>query len=79
MRPQVFQQGGHTTERTIGERTARHFSGVVEPADDDRVQFRVDALDALDGGVEQLGRGHLPGAHKVGLGGGVKPASVIRK
>jgi len=59
----VFQQ-----ERHAGEQTVRQAGGdgtprvVVEPAHDG-VDDGVAALDALDRGVEQLGRAHLPVAN----------------
>src|SRR3954453_8284146 len=44
---------------------------------DDRVELGVDLLDAGDGSVDQLGRGHRAGAHEVRLVGCVHAGEVV--
>src|SRR5262249_24491325 len=51
---------------------------LLEERDDDRVELRVQALDPLDGGVDKAGRGGIPPADELGLGGGVEEGGVVR-
>ena len=56
-RAQVLQQERHAAEGAVGQRrVGGRLAGVVEPADDHRVQHRVDPLDPLDRRLEQFGR-----------------------
>ena len=52
--PQVLQQERHAAERAVGQVAGGGLAGVVEPADDDGVELRVDRLDPFDRRVEQL-------------------------
>ncbi len=56
---QVLDQERHAAKRAVGQRSSRGVAGVVEPADDHRVERGVDALDPLDGRFEQFERRHL--------------------
>ena len=76
-RPQVLEQERDTAERPVGQVAGGHRAGVVEPADDDGVELRIERLDPLDRRVEQLRRADLTGGDQLGLGGGVEPAGVV--
>src|SRR5262249_38156014 len=53
-----------------------HVTGLVEEAVDDAVQRGIEAFDALDGSLHELGRLHLPGPDEVGLRCRVEPSGV---
>jgi hypothetical protein len=53
---EVLDQEGHAAERTVGQVAVGGLTCMLEPADHDGVEGRVDALDAVDGGFEQLWR-----------------------
>jgi hypothetical protein len=79
-REQVLQEERHTPERSLGEVSRRCVvARSVEPAQHDRVDRIVVALDAFDGGVEELHRRHLARGDERGLLGGVHPSCVIGK
>ena len=77
-RVEVLEQERHPAERAVGKiGVGGDVAGVVEPADHDRVECGVEALDALDRRVEQLARCDLALGDQGGLVDGVHPAGLI--
>src|ERR1700759_1821071 len=74
---QVLDEERHATEWPFGQLSPGGVAGMVEPADDYRVEHGIDALDALDGRFEQLERRHLTLFDQRGLVDRIHPASVI--
>ena len=74
---QILDQERHAAKRPVGQVGSGSVAGVLEPANDHRVEHRVDALYPLDGRVEQLERRHLTIGHQRGLIDGVHPPRVI--
>ena len=54
-------------------------AGVVEPADHDRVERRVDAFDALDRRFQQLARRHVARCDERRLIGRIHPTGLVGK
>jgi hypothetical protein len=74
----VLEQRRDPAERPVGEVGRRGLvSGAVETRMDDRVQLRIELLDAVDRRVDQLQRRQLPGADELGLGGRVEERQII--
>src|SRR5271163_2053823 len=74
---QVLDEERHATEWPVGQLCPGGVAGMIEPADDHRVEDGIDALDALDGRFEQLERRHLTFFDQRGLVDRIHPASVI--
>ena len=76
----VLQEEGHA--RKGGARRRHESRGLrprsIEERRDDRVQARVEGLDPLDCGIDQLGRRDLAPANQVGLADGVEAAELRR-
>jgi hypothetical protein len=64
---QIFQQERHAGERAFRERAVSGFARFVEHRRDDRIDRRVDALDAFDRGFDQFDRLDLFATHQLGL------------
>ncbi len=50
-RPQILDEEWHSAEGAIGQVGGRNVSSMVEPADNDRVQWPVECFDPLDRSV----------------------------
>jgi hypothetical protein len=60
---EILDDDGHTGERTARP-AARFLACALETLVDDRVEHRVAALGAVDGGVDELECAHRAGAHR---------------
>ena len=69
---EVLEQVRHARQGTVAERTRRSVAGPLVGTQDDRVDLRVEPLDAVDRGLDQLEGRHLLPAHQLGLGEGVE-------
>ena len=73
---QVLEERRHAAERAVGQRALRRGARGVEQRMDDRVQLRVQLLDVVDRGVDELERRRVAGADELGLRGGVELGEV---
>ena len=76
---QILDEERHTPERTSRNIARRDLASVVEPADGDGVEHRIDTLDAFDRSLQQLARRGVTAGHQGGLVGCIHPAGVIGK
>ena len=75
---EILDEEWHAAERAVGKIGAcGGLAGVVEPADHDRVEGRVDALDALDRSFQQLARRHLARRDERSLIDRIHPTGLI--
>ena len=77
LRAEVLQEERHAAERPVGQLARRLVPGAVEELVDDRVQLRVELLDARDRLADQLGRRDLLGADQLRLCRRVQPCRVL--
>ena len=77
---EVLDEERHTAERPVGEiRACRDLAGVVEPADHDRVECRVDSFDALDRRFQKFGGRHVARRDERRLIGRIHPTGLVGK
>ena len=75
---EVLDEKRHASERSVGQRCPCLGAGLVEALVDDGVQRRVDALDAVDGRIDQLEWRGLTRADEFGLCSGVGGCEIHR-
>ncbi len=76
---QVLDEERHAAERPLWQwhlALRRLLPGALEPVADDRVELRVDLLDAGDRRLDQFGRARPARAHQFGLGGRVEEGEL---
>jgi hypothetical protein len=73
----ILEQERHTGKGARGELGNRGSAGLLKHGCDDGVERGIQALDALDGGINQLDGSHLAPADELGLGGGVEKGEGV--
>ena len=80
LRAEVLQEQRDTAERPRADAARRDLlAGAVVQRDDHRVERRVEPLDRVDAGFEQLALGALPRTHQLRLRGRVELGEVDRR
>ena len=75
-RAEVLQQERHARQRALGERTSGGLPGPLVQRRHDGVEPRVQRLDSLDRGVDELERRNLAAPDQVRLAEGVETAEL---
>src|SRR5262249_8707488 len=75
---EVLQEERHAAEGAVREVTGRGRPRLLEERDDDRVQRRVERLDAGDGRVHEGGRRRVPPTYELREGSRVESGQIVR-